>query len=153
MGGADVLLGVQWLQSLGMIAFNFQELFLNLFWEGKEVELRGIKGILRKIINSNNMTKLLNKEKQGIISQLCSLEDPTSKSCISPYQITCCGYFPLGEMEQMTLLTSIFHYPLKITITVFASPGISRPISNTPYFLLTKQSARRGYKSLHALNN
>ena len=44
MGGADVALGVQWFQSLGMIAFNFQEVFLNFFWEGKEVELRGIKG-------------------------------------------------------------------------------------------------------------
>ena len=31
MGGADVVLGVQWLQSLGTIAFNFQELFLNFF--------------------------------------------------------------------------------------------------------------------------
>ena len=37
MGGADVVLGVQWLQSLGMVAFNFQELFLKFFSEGKEV--------------------------------------------------------------------------------------------------------------------
>jgi hypothetical protein len=36
MGGADVVLGVQWLQSLGMIAFNFQELFMKFLWEGKE---------------------------------------------------------------------------------------------------------------------
>ena len=27
MGGADVLLGVKWLQSLGTINFNFQECF------------------------------------------------------------------------------------------------------------------------------
>jgi len=27
---------------LGMITFNFQELFLKFFGEGKEVELRGI---------------------------------------------------------------------------------------------------------------
>ena len=39
MGGVDVVLGVQWLQSLGTIAFNFQELFLKFFSEGKEVEL------------------------------------------------------------------------------------------------------------------
>ena len=35
MGGVDVVLGVQWLQSLGTVAFNFQELFLNFFSEGK----------------------------------------------------------------------------------------------------------------------
>ena len=44
MGGVDVVLGVQWLQSLGMIAFNFQEIFLKFFSEGKEFELRGIAG-------------------------------------------------------------------------------------------------------------
>ena len=49
MGGADVLLGVQWLQSLGTIDFNFQELFLKFFWEGKEFELRGITEKLGKI--------------------------------------------------------------------------------------------------------
>ena len=61
MGGADVLLGVQSLQSLGMIAFNFQELFLNFFLEGKEVKLRGIARNPGKIISSNVMTKLLKK--------------------------------------------------------------------------------------------
>ena len=61
MGGIDVVLGVQWLQSLGMIAFNFQAIFLNFFWEGKEVEFRDIAGKPEKIINSNGMTKLLNK--------------------------------------------------------------------------------------------
>ena len=44
MGGADVVLGVQWLQSLGTVAFNFQELFLKFFSKGKEVELRVLKG-------------------------------------------------------------------------------------------------------------
>ena len=61
MGGADVVLGIQWLQSLGTIAFNFQENFLKKFWEGKEVELRGIEGKPGKIISSNSMKKLLNK--------------------------------------------------------------------------------------------
>ena len=83
MGGVDVVLGVQWLQSLGMVAFNFQELFLNFFLEGKEIELQGITGKPGKIISSNVMTKLLKKEKWGVIAQLCSLEVPTSKSSIS----------------------------------------------------------------------
>ena len=46
MGGADVVLGVQWLQSLRTIAFNFQELFMKSSSKGKEVELRGIIGEL-----------------------------------------------------------------------------------------------------------
>ena len=84
MGGVDVVLGLQWLQSLGTIAFNFQELFLKFFSEGKEVELWGITGKPGNIINSNVMTKFLKKEQRGIIVQLCSLEVQTSKSSISP---------------------------------------------------------------------
>jgi len=84
MGGADVVLGVQWLQSLGTVAFNFQELFMKFYVKGREVELRGIVGKPRNIISSNGMTKLLKKEQRGVIAQLCSLDVSTSKSSISP---------------------------------------------------------------------
>ena len=84
MGGADVVLGVQWLQSLGTISFNFQELFMKFFWEGKEFELRGIEGKPCKIIRSHSMTKILNKQQRGVIAQLCSLDVQTSKLAVSP---------------------------------------------------------------------
>ena len=61
MGGADVVLGVQWLQSLGTVAFDFQELFLNFFSEGKEIELQGITGKRGNIIRSNVMKNILKK--------------------------------------------------------------------------------------------
>jgi hypothetical protein len=35
MGGVDVVLGVQWLQSLGTMDFNFQEIFMKFSLEGK----------------------------------------------------------------------------------------------------------------------
>jgi hypothetical protein len=35
MGGADVVLGIQWLQLLGTMDFNFQELFMKFSLEGK----------------------------------------------------------------------------------------------------------------------
>jgi len=37
IGGADVVLRVQWIQSLGTIGINFQDLFLNFL--GKERKL------------------------------------------------------------------------------------------------------------------
>ena len=40
MGGVDVVLGFKWLQSLGTMDFNFQEIFMKFSLEGKEIELR-----------------------------------------------------------------------------------------------------------------
>ena len=58
MGGVDVVLGIQWLQSLGTMDFNFQELFMKFSLEGKEIELRGITGKQGKVISSNGMKTL-----------------------------------------------------------------------------------------------
>ena len=71
-------------QSLGTIAFNFQELFMKFSSEGKEVKLRGITGKPKKIIISNGMTNIQKKEQWGTIAQLCSLDVPTLKSSIYP---------------------------------------------------------------------
>jgi hypothetical protein len=62
MGRVDVVSGVQWLQSLGTMALNFQDLFMRFFLEGKEIELRGIQGKPSKVIISNSMTKLLKRD-------------------------------------------------------------------------------------------
>jgi hypothetical protein len=35
IGGADVVLGIQWLQSLGTMDFIFQEIFMKFSLEGK----------------------------------------------------------------------------------------------------------------------
>eukprot|EP00253_Pinus_taeda_P035310 PITA_35310 len=61
MGGADVVPGVQWLQSLGIIAFNFQELFMKFSVEGKEVELTDVSTLessispyLQKVLDNHS---------------------------------------------------------------------------------------------------
>jgi hypothetical protein len=35
MGGVDLVLGIQWLQSLGAVPFNFEEIFMKFSLEGK----------------------------------------------------------------------------------------------------------------------
>ena len=74
MGGVDVVLGVQWLQSLGTMALNFQDPFMRFSLEGKEIELRGIQGKPSKVISSNSMTKVLKKGQHGVIALLGYLD-------------------------------------------------------------------------------
>jgi hypothetical protein len=62
------------------MALNFQDLFMIFSLYGKEIELRGIQGKPSKVISSNNMTKLLKKGHQGVVTQLCSLYVQTSIS-------------------------------------------------------------------------
>ena len=83
MGCVEVVLGIQWLQSLGMVAFNFQEYFMEFSLVGKEFELRGITKKSNKVISSHGMKKMLKKGHQGVIAQLCSLDVQTSKYSIS----------------------------------------------------------------------
>jgi hypothetical protein len=80
MGGVDVILVVQWLQSLGKMALNFQYIFMIFSLEGKEIELRGIQGKPSKVISSNSMTKSLQKGHHGVSAQLFSLDVQTSMS-------------------------------------------------------------------------
>jgi hypothetical protein len=61
MSGVDVGLGIQWLQSLGTLAFNFQYLFMIFSLDGKEIDLRAIQGKSSEVIISNSMKKLLKK--------------------------------------------------------------------------------------------
>jgi hypothetical protein len=77
MGGVVVVLGVQWLQSSGTMAFNFQDIFMRFSSEGKEIEFRGIQDNPSKVISSNNMTKLIKKGHHGVISQLRSIDVQT----------------------------------------------------------------------------
>jgi len=78
MGGADVVLGVQWLQSMGTKDFNFHEIIIIFSSKGKEIELWGIQGKPSKAIINNSIKKILKKGQHGVISQLFSLHIETS---------------------------------------------------------------------------
>jgi hypothetical protein len=87
MGGGDVVLGIQWLQSLGIMALNFQDLFMRFSSEGEEIELRGIQGKPYKVISSNNVTKLLKRGHHGLIVHLISIDVQTSISSAPPMDL------------------------------------------------------------------
>ena len=84
MGAADIVLGVQWLTTLGTIEMNFQELFMRFQSQGKVVELRGLKAKFPQLVSSHQMQKLLKKGANGFVAQLCSLEVSQSRALTHP---------------------------------------------------------------------
>ena len=73
MGAIDIVLGVQWLTTLGTIEMNFQEIFMRFPSQGKVVELRGLKEKFPHMVSSYQMQKFLKKGIDGFVAHLCSL--------------------------------------------------------------------------------
>jgi hypothetical protein len=80
MGGFDVVLGIQCLQSLGIVALNFHDLFMIFSSQGNKVEIRGIQRKPSKVIISNSMKTSLKNGNHVVSAQLCSLDVQTSIS-------------------------------------------------------------------------
>ncbi|KAG8391002.1 hypothetical protein BUALT_Bualt01G0142700 [Buddleja alternifolia] len=64
LGGCEMVLGIQWLITLGDISWNFHQLRMEFQYEGKKVALRGMQPQSVKIIDKNKMQKCLHKPAQ-----------------------------------------------------------------------------------------
>jgi hypothetical protein len=74
MGGCDIVLGVEWLHTLGPITMDFKDLTMQFQQEGQQYKFQGITTGSLEIISSHHMEKLLKKGHSGIISQLHSIQ-------------------------------------------------------------------------------
>ena len=59
LGGVDVVLGVQWLQTLGTYSVNHQEHFIKFKWQGKSYKLYGFQPPQTQVVSSQQMEKML----------------------------------------------------------------------------------------------
>ncbi|XP_075074629.1 uncharacterized protein LOC142162204 [Nicotiana tabacum] len=64
LGGADVVLGIQWLITLGDIKWNFKQLKVEFQIGGRKVSLRGSQSGAFKVVADVRMEKVLNKPSQ-----------------------------------------------------------------------------------------
>jgi hypothetical protein len=74
MGGCDIVLGVEWLRTLGPILMDFQNLTMQFDQGGHKHKFQGITAGYPEIISSHRMEKLLKKGHSGVIAQLHAIQ-------------------------------------------------------------------------------
>jgi hypothetical protein len=74
MGGCDIVLGADWLRTLGPILMDFKELTIQFNQEGHQYKFQGIIFGSPEVISSHRMEKLLKKGHSGVIAQLHAIQ-------------------------------------------------------------------------------
>jgi hypothetical protein len=74
MGGCDIVLGVDWLRTLGPILMDFKALTMQFDQEGHQYKFQGIIVGSPEVISSHRMEKLLKKGHSSVIAQLHAIQ-------------------------------------------------------------------------------
>jgi hypothetical protein len=74
MGGYDIVLGAEWLRTLGPILMDFQNLTMQFDQGGHKHKFQGLTAGSPEIISSHRMEKLLKKGRSGVIAQLHAIQ-------------------------------------------------------------------------------
>lgn len=83
--GVGVVLGAQWLRTLGTFAMNLEELFIKFKLEGKVYKLHGSRTPPpTHMISSHRMEKLIRKGAPGIIVRCYSIEGYEEPKSVTP---------------------------------------------------------------------
>ena len=70
LGGCDVVLGTQWLHTLGPILWDFAKLWMQFSINGTKHTLRGLQPGSLSLISLHHMENILKKISHGVIAQL-----------------------------------------------------------------------------------
>lgn len=71
VGGCEVVLGMQWLTTIGDVKWNFGELRMEFLQNDKKVVLRGMKQHGLQLVKRKKMQQILQKPQQVASAQLC----------------------------------------------------------------------------------
>eukprot|EP00253_Pinus_taeda_P012384 PITA_12384 len=82
MGGCDIVLGAEWLRTLGPITMDFQELYMSFKHNNSTHTLRGLQAGAPSIISAHRMEKLLKKGHHGVIAQFNAIQGVETKSVL-----------------------------------------------------------------------
>jgi hypothetical protein len=84
MGVCDIVLGVEWIRTLGSITMDYRELYMSFTQEAHTYTLRRLQAGSPKIISSHRMEILLKKGHHGVIAELHAIQVTDQGSLIVP---------------------------------------------------------------------
>ena len=74
LGGVDVVLGIQWLHTLGTYSANHQEHFIKFKWLGKKYKLYSFQPPQTQLVTLHHMERLIQKGAPAYIIQCQEME-------------------------------------------------------------------------------
>jgi hypothetical protein len=114
MGGCDIVLGENWLRTLGPILMDFKDLTMQFDQEGHQYKIQGIIASSPEIISSHCMEKMLKKGHFGVISQLHVIqatETPSVPPYFNPSFLHINWSFPLPKDSLLPMVFMIIPFP------------------------------------------
>lgn len=105
-----MVLGIQWLSTLGPVLWDFQHLQMQFSVSGRKLILNGETATDVRIVDAKKMQHLLNKQPSGLMAQLCSIQ-------------------PVPTREVPSDLLQILH----TFQDIFMEPNLLRPHFQTPW--------------------
>ena len=74
LGGIDAILGMKWLNSLGITEVDWKNLILSFMYQGKKVIIRGDPSLTKARVSLKNLVKTWGEEDQGYLVEYRTLE-------------------------------------------------------------------------------
>ena len=73
LNNCDIVLGVQWLATLGNILSNYNDLWMSFIWQGQDILLQGDTPVKLQTIGFEQFNSLINNPNKLVEVNLCSL--------------------------------------------------------------------------------
>ncbi|XP_031257121.1 uncharacterized protein LOC116115112 [Pistacia vera] len=155
-GGADVVLGVAWLSTLGDVCANWKNLTMAFSREGRKVTLRGDPELVKTVVSLKAMLKSVQNTGAGYVVEFCYIEsknvneaeqidpevseDGSKPSNIRPYK------YPYVQNNEIERLVG------EMLIAGIIQPSTS-PFSSSILLVKKKDGSWHFYVDYRALNS
>ena len=129
LGIADVILGIQWLDTLGEMLVNWKVQQMKFWWEDKWVTLQGDLSLHSAEVSLKSLWKALGKEEEGIIVEYGGIQ----REEVALVVTTTGGWGPLLQQ-----FSQVFEEPTELPPSRGKEHGITlesgaRPVSVRPF--------------------